>query len=558
MMVNGGPPSAPGILRMLRFGLDFGTTNTVMARLRPGEDQPVPVRFAGGADHAPSLVALDGGNLRFGDDAVGGEDLVAGVKSLLRDHRGRGRPVVKFESATLPLDQVLGQWFAWLKAQAATDLDARGITLDERPDLVPTVPQNCHDLQRRAVRDAAESAGFRVLDILNEPTAAALSLAVLGVTVAVEPGRHVAVYDFGGGTFDASLVRADGDGRFTEVDSEGVRKLGGDDIDAALAKLLVDRFLAKDAVRGAGWKPEAAHLGRLRRLAEKAKIALASDRGLESHAVTLTNVIGTRSQHAALRRQQVELDRDDLDAAAGPLIDRSFATLKKLLSRNPQALPELGSLVLTGGSAGLPGIADRAHDLLAARGCDQVRVVTSDRRMHDVAFGAAWYAGRLADAVPTLERRSALHFGVWRVEHGHDWFHVLQRRGDPLHGEERTVAYRPAHNLGEFRYVQCSELVDGGGSPVDVSDLEDADDRRDLRPAGEILEYPHPLRIGFASALRAKASDQLDAVAVVEADPGVEVEERYALRPDGLVDIVIAVADRMVPLTLDFAKAREA
>jgi molecular chaperone DnaK (HSP70) len=541
---------------MIRFGLDFGTTNTVLARLRLGEDAPVPVRFAGGAEVVPSLVALDEGKLRFGADAAACEDVVAGLKNLLRDHKGRSRPVVKFAGGTLPLDEVLGQWFTWLRDAAREDLAARGLTLPERPPLVPTVPQNCHDLQRRAVREAAESAGFTVLDILNEPTSAALSLAVLGVTVAVEPGRHIAVYDFGGGTFDASLVRADGDGRFTEVDSEGVRRLGGGDVDAALTDLLVARFAALDAVRKAKWDPEPAQLGRLRRQAEKAKIALATEVDLDSHAVTLSNVIGTRSAVAALRKQQVEIERADLAAVADPLIAKSVAALRKLLVRNRPALDTLSAVVLTGGSAGLPGVAAQVEALLAKLGGSTAKVITSDRRMHDVAFGAAWYAGRLAEARQVLERRTALHFGVWRVEHGREWFHVVQRRGDPVPGPSRTVVYRPAHDLGEFRFVQCSEIVDAAGSPVAPADLVDADARRDLRPAGDILDYPHPLRVAFAPALADREAAVLDGMAISEADPGVTVVETYHFPADGTVGISIAVDQRSRAMSLDFARTR--
>ncbi len=539
------------------IGIDFGTTNTVVARMRAGDAQPTLIRF-GKDEMAPSAAAWDGQRLHFGKDALEQEAPLLGLKSLLRDHRGRSKPVVTFDDGRkLPLGEVLDGYFAWIRAAIAADLGERGIPVPDPIPVVLTVPQNCHDVQRRTTRAAALDAGFQVVDILNEPTAAALAIALMGVTTQVATGSHLCLYDFGGGTFDASLVRRDGEARFVEVDSEGVQKLGGADIDADLSEAVVEQLTGEAPVVQAKWRPEAVHLGRIRRLCEKAKIALANDAELEFFPISLAGVIGTRSPLAFLRKVQVEIGRDELVSAAAPRIRKTIAALRQMLDRNPAALGSLAAVVLTGGSSRLPGVQDGVRQLLDRFGLGPVRIVASDRSMHDVALGAAAY-GALGSAggARIIDRRAAMHVGVWRVAHGREWFHVLLSRGTPLPEDDflkTEITYRPGHDVGEYRFCQCSELVDGAGGPVEAADLGDLRRRRDLLPSGDILDYPRPLRIAFAAALRHLDGDALDRLPITTCDPGVEVEEIWRFHPDGLVDIAIAVAGQVVPLTLDFA-----
>ncbi len=544
------------------IGIDFGTTNTVVARMRGGDSQPTLIRF-GSDEMAPSAVAWDGKRLHFGKEALDQEAPLLGLKSLLRDHRGRSKPVVAFDDGNkLPLGEVLDGYFAWIRAAIAADLGERGIPVPDPIPVVLTVPQNCHDVQRRTTRAAALDAGFQVIDILNEPTAAALAIALMGVTTQVATGSHLCLYDFGGGTFDASLVRRDGEARFVEVDSEGVQKLGGADIDADLTEAVVEHLTGEAPVVKAKWQPEAVHLGRIRRLCEKAKIALANDAELEFFPISLAGVIGTRSPLAFLRKVQVEVGRDELVAAAAPRIRKTIAALKQMLDRNPAALGSLAAVVLTGGSSRLPGVHDGVRQLLDRFGLGSVRIIASDRSMHDVSLGAAAY-GALGSAggARIIDRRAAMHVGVWRVAHGREWFHVLLARGTPLPEDDflkTEITYRPGHDVGEFRFCQCSDLSDSDGQQTAVADLGDLRRRRDLRPAGDILDYPRPLRIAFAPGLRHLDGDALDRLPITTCDPGVEVEEIWRFHPDGLVDIAIAVAGHVVPLTLDFASCHGA
>lgn len=538
------------------LGIDFGTTNTVVARLREGEPSPTLVRL-GGTDTTPSAVAIDSeGRFVFGQQALSCPSPCLGIKNLLREHKGRSAPIAVFEgpegAIERPLIEVLTAFFAWLLAAIRADLEPRGMDLPEHPPVVLTVPQNCHDLQRRATRDAATAAGFAVLDILNEPGAAALGLGATGVSVEVAKGDLLLVYDFGGGTFDASLLRRLGDERFSEVDSEGVRRCGGGDVDDTLLEGVLDDLGGRKKVAKSGWTPDGGQRTRLARLVEKAKIDLAGEDDLEAAAVTLANVIGTRSKHASLRKEVVSVSHKQLEEAAKPIVKKTMIALGKLLKRNETVLGRLAAVVLTGGSSALPGVVAGVERALKRYGCQQAAVLTSDRRAHDVAVGAAVFAA----GAGSLQRRTALHFGVWRVEHGQDWFHVLLPRGTELGDEavDLSVAYTPTHDIGAFRYCQCSELVDGDGQPV--VKVEDQA-RRDLRPGGEVLEYPRALRVPFAADIRDLAEDELCQRPIHEVAPTVTVEERYEVAADGIVDIAVAIDDEERSLSLDFTASRE-
>ena len=144
--------------------------------------------------------------------------------------------------------------------------------------------------------------------------------------------------------------------------------------------------------------------------------------------------------------------------------------------------------------------------------------------MQDVAMGAAYAC---ADS-NLISRRTALHFGVWRVEHGEEWFDVLVPRGQELDPEqplEHQVSYKPTHDIGAFRFCQCSELVDAEGNELSAAELEG--ERQDVVPAGDVCEYPSSIRVPFKEGLRQLPHDELSGRTIGTTAPTVAVTESY-------------------------------
>ena len=213
-----------------------------------------------------------------------------------------------------------------------------------------TVPAYFDDAQRQATRDAGRLAGLEVLRIVNEPTAAALAYG-LG------PQRRggaatVAVYDFGGGTFDVSILRlvSETDGEsgedqiFQVLATAGDTHLGGDDLDAAIAARLAERA---EAALGAGSadSPQARQV--LRLAGEKAKIALSDATEIEAEVVLSQ---GGFSE---------PLSRETFEALAAPLVDRTLDACERCRRDAGVSIEEIDAVVLVGGSTRIPLVRTR-------------------------------------------------------------------------------------------------------------------------------------------------------------------------------------------------------
>jgi len=241
---------------------------------------------------------------------------------------------------------------------------------------VVTVPARFSDQQRRAVRDAAGRAGIKAERIMNEPSAAALARA--WTSVKDDEPRLVLVYDFGGGTFDATVLRAKG-GSCAVLSSEGDDALGGMDIDTAMYADVSARF--KD---GFGIDPEAdPYLSRLLiDLCEKAKIELSAR---EDAAVAVPFLRGS----GGLVHPSVKFDRKRFEKIAAPFIDRTLALVEKVLRSAGTKADDIGALVLSGGSSRIPLVRLKLGAMLGRE---------ADPRINPeeiVALGAAVEAARI-------------------------------------------------------------------------------------------------------------------------------------------------------------------
>ncbi|MHC4832404.1 MAG: Fe-S protein assembly chaperone HscA [Planctomycetota bacterium] len=203
---------------------------------------------------------------------------------------------------------------------------------------VVTVPAYFDDAQRQATRDAGRLAGLEVVRIVNEPTAAALAYG-LGREGGAET---VAVYDFGGGTFDVSVLRlagAEAEGVFEVVATSGDTRLGGDDVDRAIAATLAEEV---EAALGAGAASGAASAQAIRLAAERAKILLS-----EAEEVDLVAELP-----AGIFRRR--LSRSEVEQAATPLVERTLEACRRCLRDAGLAPEAIDAVVLVGGSTRMP------------------------------------------------------------------------------------------------------------------------------------------------------------------------------------------------------------
>src|SRR5260370_30774454 len=209
------------------IGIDFGTSNSVVANFQFGRAEILPNRE--GLAWTPSVVTLRrDGTLAFGQEAKETFDEQRSIRSIKRLLGTSER--VPLVGQNLRPEQVAVMLFSMLRRHAEERLG------ESFAKSVVTIPANSKGLARHATKVCAGAAGLKVLTLINEPTAAAIAYGINA-----EQNQTILVYDFGGGTLDVTVLRIH-HGIFEEISSKGVGKLGGDDIDLLLAEHLAERF----------------------------------------------------------------------------------------------------------------------------------------------------------------------------------------------------------------------------------------------------------------------------------------------------------------------------
>jgi molecular chaperone DnaK (HSP70) len=354
-------------------GIDLGTTFSAIASL-DAEGRPVILSVAG-ARVTPSVVSYPVGE---GAPLVGVpalNQLAYAPERTVRSAKrrmGSGERYVVGER-TLAATEVQAEVLRHLADGAAAALGARPTRA------VITVPAYFDQPQRQATREAGERAGLAVERLLNEPTAAALARYPEGGL------RQLLVYDFGGGTFDASVVRQESE-LLEVLASHGDTHLGGDDLDRALADLLLERWAAQ---RGA----DAATLARRVRadLAASTRLDLAAEAAKRqlSDAVDAVVRLEYLLEGAHL---EVEVTRHDFEGCLAPFLERTLASVRRALDDARLGPDDLDEVLLVGGSSRIPAVWERLHEELG---------LEPDRSLHpeeSVALGAAVQAGLASGA----------------------------------------------------------------------------------------------------------------------------------------------------------------
>ena len=377
-------------------GIDLGTTNTVVGCVRSGKvhvlaDEkgvrllPSVVSFhpngevlVGGA--AKHRRIIDARNTVYSHKRLIGRSWnspeIALAKTRfafeLKEGPGQG-PLIHARGQDYTLPEVSA--FVLKRARQIAEL-ALGTPVDRA---VITVPAHFNELQRASTKVAGRVSGLEVLRILNEPTAAALAYG-LGRT----GNERVAVYDFGGGTFDCTLLDLNGN-VFEVLATAGDSFLGGDDIDQLIADRMAETFL-KQHRQDVRQDPQLYE--RLKTTAEDIKIALST---AESHSVVMKE-LGHGAGGAALNFQ-FTLSRRDLDAMITPLVDRSFKVTQDALALARLSPGSFDKVILVGGSTRLPLVRKRVEAFFGAPPMDRVNPDEV------VAIGAAIQAAALTEGI---------------------------------------------------------------------------------------------------------------------------------------------------------------
>jgi len=376
-------------------GIDLGTTNTVVASVQDGRVHVLADEH--GNRLLPSVVSFHpNGNVLVGSAAkarrlVDAQNTIASVKRLIgrpwnSDEIRLAQSRFAFElregtdQGTLVVTR--GETYALPEISAFVLTRARQIAeaaLGEVVDrAVITVPAHFNELQRVSTKVAGRIAGFDVLRILNEPTAAALAYG-FGKG---EAGR-VAVYDFGGGTFDCSLLQLTGP-LFEVLATAGDTFLGGDDIDSAIAEIMCKSFLAQHRY-DPHVDPQA--FEKLRSAAEDLKKDLSVNMQTVVDLLEVGHGLGGKSLDLRFAMTQA-----DLDTLVGPFVERTLAVTQEALHLAHLSPSSFDQIVLVGGSTRMPIVKRRVEAYFGVPVMDRVNPDEV------VAIGAAVQAAALVDA----------------------------------------------------------------------------------------------------------------------------------------------------------------
>ncbi|MEZ4392102.1 MAG: molecular chaperone DnaK [Polyangiales bacterium] len=365
------------------IGIDLGTTNSVVAVMQ-GRDVDVIVNEEG-SRITPSVVAWDNNNEILVGQVAKRQGITNPENTIFSSKRfiGRKASEVRDEASRVPFKvspasngdaaiEVRGRSMAppEISAHVLRKLKqaAEAYLGETVTDAVITVPAYFNDSQRQATKDAGKIAGLNVRRIINEPTAAALAYGL-----DKKKDELIAVYDFGGGTFDISILEVSEN--LVEVKStNGDTHLGGDDVDQTIMEFLITEFRKE---QGIDLGKDKMALQRLRDAAEKAKIELSA---MQETTINLPYIAaaGQTPLHMNIR-----LTRAKLEQMIEPLVERSLAACRNALKDAGKSPNDINEVVLVGGSTRIPLVQKRVKDYF---GKEPNKTVNPDEV---VAIGAA-------------------------------------------------------------------------------------------------------------------------------------------------------------------------
>lgn len=375
------------------IGIDLGTTNSVVTFIEGGSPKVIPNKE--GANTTPSVVAFtkDGkrlvGTLAKRQAVTNPENTIYSAKRFIgmqydemgkeigrmpykMTKRSNGDIAIVAQGKEYTPQEISAAILSQLK-QTAQDFLGQKVT-----EAVITVPAYFNDAQRQATKDAGKIAGLDVKRIINEPTAAALAYGA-----DKKKDGTVAIFDFGGGTFDVSILEIS-DGLIEVKSTNGDTHLGGDDVDQHLIDYIANEFAKEQSV---DLRKDSMALQRLKEAAEKAKIELSS---LQETEINLPYVTADASGPKHLN---MKITRAKLEALCSDIFDRLLTPCKKALQDAGIGKDKIDEVILVGGSTRIPKVQELVKNFF---GKEPNKSVNPDEV---VAMGAAIQGGVLAGDV---------------------------------------------------------------------------------------------------------------------------------------------------------------
>ncbi len=372
------------------IGIDLGTTNSVVAVMEGGE--PIVITNSEGGRTTPSVVAFTkDGNRLVGQVAkrqavTNPENTLYSIKRFMGrkydevseeikqvpykvEKAGNGDVRVDAEGKQYSPPEIAAMVLQKLKQSAE---DYLGSKVDQA---VITVPAYFNDAQRQATKDAGKVAGLEVLRIVNEPTAAALAYGL-----DKKKDEVIAVFDFGGGTFDISVLEV-GEGVVEVKSTNGDTHLGGDDVDEVLVGWIIDEF-KKD--QGIDLHNDKMALQRLKEAGEKAKVELSSAMETEINLPFIT------ADASGPKHLVMKLTRSKFEQLVEPILKRLMPPVEQAIKDAGLTPKDIEEIVLVGGSTRIPKVQEMVREYF---GKDPNKSVNPDEV---VALGAAVQAGVLS------------------------------------------------------------------------------------------------------------------------------------------------------------------
>lgn len=371
------------------LGIDLGTTNSAMAIVEGGE--PKIIENIEGVRTTPSIIAVSKaserlvGQLAKRQSVTNPQNTIYGIKRFM-GHRFDD-PEVQKDKAAVPYSVEKGEdggarvklrdklytpeeISSMILQKLKTDAEAK--IGDKITEAVITVPAYFNDAQRKATKDAGEIAGFTVKRIINEPTAAALAYGFN-----TKKNEKIAVYDFGGGTFDISVLEI-GDDVIEVKSTDGDSHMGGEDIDQKIIRWIVDEFKKEN---GINLSIDPLAVQRLKEAAEKAKHDLSNVKEVE------INIPFVTSDSTGPKHLLKTMTRAKLEELAGEYIIRSIDISRRAVEASGFKFSDINEVILVGGQTRMPAIIDAVRTLF---GKEPNRSINPDEV---VAVGAAIQGG---------------------------------------------------------------------------------------------------------------------------------------------------------------------
>ena len=507
----------------MRIGIDYGTTRIVVAAVDRGNYPLVHFEAPDGRvyDWFPSLLAVSGEQRVYGWEAherqgQPGWTSLRSLKRLLKD--AGPRSAIDLGGQELNISQLMTEMMAALRRQLL-DRSTLGARKYDKLEAMLGVPANANSNQRFLTQESAREAGFEVLGLLNEPSAAAVEFAFRNSSDRRNRSKGgLLVYDLGGGTFDVSLV-ALGDAEGEVIASDGIPNLGGDDFDDMLGLLALAEAKKPEASEDTLTPHE--HYLLFEECREKKE-------SLNSNSRKITIDL----ERVRKNWKEVSFSVDAYYERCRPLIEVTRTVVEDLLKAHPEHAVD--TLYVTGGGSELPPVARILRETFGRH------VKRSAYMRSATAIGLAIRAEGHEDH--PLRDQFTTNFGVWReADEGRNViFDVIFPRGVKLPsrgGEPLRMlrSYRPVHNIGYFRYLECAHLG------------------ADNQPEGEISNWDE-IRVPFDPVLRDSADLTHQPVLHFVPPQELLIEEEYICDASGGLEV--RIRDKQTQQTSEYRLGR--